>query len=86
MVKDVLAFANAWRQTDGYILIGVEEVQVGRSIPVGVKSHLKEANVQRLVNSKKNRPIEFSYEVAIVEDVSIGVIRIPGQVRPFPEE
>jgi hypothetical protein len=83
LVKDILAFANAWRQTDAHILIGVEEVQGGRSIPVGLKSHLKEANVQQLVNTKVNRPIEFTYEAAIVDGVSIGVIRIPVQTRPF---
>jgi hypothetical protein len=83
LVKDILAFANAWRQTDAHILIGVEEVQGGRSVPVGVKSHLKEANVQQLVNTKVNRPIEFTYNAAIVDGVSIGIIRVPVQTRPF---
>lgn len=28
LIKDILAFANAWRRTTAYILIGVEEVKV----------------------------------------------------------
>jgi predicted HTH transcriptional regulator len=40
IVKDVLAFANAWRRTDAYILIGVQEVKGGRSIVHGVTHHL----------------------------------------------
>ena len=31
ILKDILAFANAWRRTDAYVLIGVEEVRGGRS-------------------------------------------------------
>jgi Schlafen, AlbA_2 len=83
LIKDVLAFANAWRQSDAYILIGVDDVQGGRSIPVGVTAHLKEANIQQLINSKVNRPIEFRYEAARADGQSIGVIQIPIQTRPF---
>ena len=36
LLKDVLAFANSWRRTAAYILIGVEEVKGGRSNVVGV--------------------------------------------------
>ena len=32
IVKDVLAFANAWRRTDAYILIGVQEVKGGEAL------------------------------------------------------
>jgi len=27
LLKDILAFANAWRRSDAYILLGVEEVR-----------------------------------------------------------
>lgn len=31
-IKDILAFANSWRTTDGFILIGIDETKVaGRS-------------------------------------------------------
>ena len=31
LLKDILAFANAWRRTTAYVLIGVDEVKGGRS-------------------------------------------------------
>lgn len=31
LLKDILAFANAWRRTDAYILIGIEEVKGEKS-------------------------------------------------------
>src|SRR6266849_6310051 len=52
LLKDILAFANAWRRSDAYILIGVEEVKGGRSRPVGVSKHLEDAHLQQLVNAK----------------------------------
>ena len=36
LLKDILAFANSWRQTDAYILIGVKEVRGGRSLVPGI--------------------------------------------------
>jgi predicted HTH transcriptional regulator len=63
LLKDILAFANAWRRTDAYILIGVDDVKGGRGKVVGVSSHLDDARIQQFVNSKSNRPVIFSYEV-----------------------
>lgn len=40
LLKDIIAFANAWRRTDAYILIGVKEVKGGRSEVVGISEHL----------------------------------------------
>lgn len=83
LLKDILAFANAWRRTEAYVLIGVTEVRGGKGQVVGVTDHLDEASLQQFVDSKTNRPVEFSYEVVHVEGVHIGVIRIPVQERPF---
>jgi Putative DNA-binding domain len=83
IVKDVLAFANAWRRTDAYILIGVQEVKGGRSIVHGVTHHLDDANLQQLVNQKTQKPIAFTYEAFPFEGKQVGVIRIPLQERPF---
>ena len=83
LLKDVLSFANAWRRTDAYILVGVEDVKGGRSNPVGVASHIDDAKLQQFVNSKTNRPIAFSYEATNVVGVQIGVIRIEVQERPY---
>jgi len=83
LIKDILAFTNAWRRSDAYILIGVNEVHGGRSIPVGVQMHLDDAKLQQFVNSKTNRPVDFSYEVATVDQLEIGIINIPLQERPI---
>ena len=38
LLKDILGFANAWRRSEAYILIGVEDVLGGapKSSPTGV--------------------------------------------------
>jgi len=81
LLKDILAFANAWRQTDAYILIGVEEVRGGRSLVRGA-THLLNRNLQQFVHSKTNRPVEFSYTPVTFEGAEIGVLTIPLQDRP----
>ncbi len=83
LLKDILAFANAWRRTTAYILIGVDEVKGGRSEIVGVGTHLDDAKLHQFVNSKTQRSIEFSYQPFHTENVEIGVIEIPIQERPF---
>lgn len=82
LLKDVLAFANAWRQTDAHILIGVEEVRGGRSIVRGVSHHLLNRNLQQFVVSKTNRPVSFVYTPLAFEGVEMGVLTIPLQDRP----
>jgi len=83
LLKDILAFANSWRRSDAYILIGVEEVSGGRSNVVGVSTHLPDASLQQFINTKLQRPLIFSYEAYAYEKVQIGVIHIPIQDRPF---
>ncbi|MBN2864567.1 MAG: ATP-binding protein [Thiotrichales bacterium] len=83
IIKDILAFANAWRRTDAYILIGVEEVKGGRSRLLGINNDLDDAQLQQLVNSKVQTPIDFSYSTYLIEEVKVGVIKIPVQERPF---
>jgi|SRR6185437_2276424 len=82
LLKDVLAFANAWRRTDAYILVGVEEVKGARSRPVGVSQHLEDGRLQQFVNQKTNRKIDFRYEAVRVDRFAVGVIHIPVQDRP----
>lgn len=83
ILKDILAFSNAWRRVDAYILIGVEEVKGGRSKPIGILGELDDAQLQQFVNSKAQRPINFTYSTVLVDELKIGVIRIPVQTRPF---
>jgi hypothetical protein len=83
ILKDLLAFGNAWRRTEAYILIGVEEVRGARSIPRGISDHLGESHIQQLVNSKTNRPLSFSYKIVEIDGASVGVLRVPVQDRPI---
>ena len=82
LIKDILAFTNAWRHADAYILIGVKENPNGRATVVGITGHLKDANLQQLVNSKTNQPVTFSYRATRLEGENVGVLHIPVQDRP----
>lgn len=82
LLKDILAFTNAWRRSDAYILIGIDEVKGGRSAVVGVTKHLDDAKLQQFVNSKTQRPVHFSYQQARLDNLDIGVLYIPPQERP----
>lgn len=83
LLKDILAFANSWRRTDAYIVIGVEEVKGGRGNIVGITSQLDDAQLQQFVNAKVQRPVQFSYGSLKIEGKDIGVIHIPLQERPL---
>jgi len=82
LLKDILAFTNSWRQSDAHILVGVEEVHGGRSIPRGVNSHLLNRHLQQFVTSKTNHVVRLAYSVFKYESVEIGVLTIPQQDRP----
>ena len=83
LLKDVLAFANAFRRIDAYILVGVDERRGRRSEVVGVSVHLDDASLQQFVNSRTQRPVTFSYHEAVHDDRPIGVLHIPLQERPI---
>ena len=82
LIKDILAFTNAWRHADAFILIGVEENPGRRAQVVGVTHHLKDANLQQLVNSKTDQPLDFSYRSERLDGKDIGILHIPVQNRP----
>jgi len=83
LLKDILAFANAFRRNTAFILIGVEEVDCGRARVVGVSDHLKDADLQQFVSTKTNRNVVFSYHALEFEGKQIGVIRVQDQQRPI---
>ncbi len=83
LLKDILSFANAWRRSDAYILLGVQEVKGGRNKVVGISDLLDDAVVQQFINSKTNSPINFSYRNLTFEEKNIALIHIPIQKRPF---
>lgn len=84
LLKDILGFANGWRRSEGYILIGVEDVRGGRANVVGITAdHLDDHSVQQFVNNLTNRPVRFHYEAFGFEGKQVGIIRIEEQPRPL---
>jgi len=81
LLKDVLAFANAWRDREAFILIGINEGQ-GKADAAGINKHLEDAAIQQFVNSKSNKPVRFNYEKFSSDGKDFGIIRIPVQERP----
>jgi hypothetical protein len=85
LLKDILGFANSFRRTDAYILIGVEDVRGGRSNVVGIaeSAQLQDHSLQQFVNNLTNRPIRFHYEAFTFNGMQVGVIKIEQQSGPF---
>lgn len=79
LLKDILAFANAERRKDAFILIGVKEIKGRRSIPFGIDEDLDDASLQQFVNSKINRPVTFTYYTKLFKGIKLGIIHIPVQ-------
>jgi len=86
LLKDILAFTNAWRRTDAYILIGVQEIKGSRSDVIGITKHLEDHVLQQFVNSKTQQPITFSYIPIIFDAQQIGVIKNTRSVSPCLSE
>jgi len=84
LLKDILGFVNAWRRSEAYIIIGVEDVRGGRGNVVGIpaRDHLDDHSLQQFVNSLTHQPVRFHYEAFGFEGKQVGVIRIEEQIRP----
>jgi hypothetical protein len=84
LLKDILGFANAWRRSDAYILIGVDDVRGGRGATLGIPEteHLDDHSLQQFVNSLTNQPVHFHYEAFGFEGKQFGIIIIGVQIRP----
>lgn len=78
LLKDILAFANAWRNDTAYILIGVQETPSRKASATGISpaDHIDDATLQQFVNGKTNRPVRFAYEKFEHDGRHIGIIRI----------
>jgi len=76
LLKDILALANAWKATDGSIIIGVEESNGKATNVCGVAPELNDSAVQQFVNSKTNRPVAFAVEHAEHEGAQLTIIRV----------
>ncbi|MGC8757806.1 MAG: helix-turn-helix domain-containing protein [Caldisericaceae bacterium] len=80
-IKDILAFANAWKASDAYIICGIIEKdgRVNQIIGIGTDHHLEDSHLQQLVYSKTNRPPRFRYEPYTYEGKELGIIIIEKQ-------
>jgi hypothetical protein len=84
LLKDILCLSNARKETDAYIIIGVEE-KYGRAVSIGgVTPTLNDNDVQQFVNTKTNRPVSFGVEHVRHDDKLLTVIRVNrDQTRPI---
>ena len=71
--------ANGDKSSDGFLIVGAEEVRGARANVVGITTHLGESDLQQFVNSKLQKPLRFSYEVVTCDGVLLGVIHVPLQ-------
>lgn len=84
LVKDIVAFANAWKTDDAHIFIGADENAGGRATLTGIAGHLDDADLQQLVNMKTNVPVAFEYIAFTVDGKQAAVIRVKReQQRPI---
>lgn len=79
LLKDILAFANAWRSEDAHILIGVSN----SGEVIGLDHDPDDSRLQQFINSKTNHPIDFSYRSLTYKSVKLGLFTIPQQLRPI---
>lgn len=86
LLKDILAFANSWRDSEAYIVIGIKEIKGKKNEVIGCNDHPDDAKLQQIINYKINNKINLAYEIYELEGKNIGVIRIPKQERPFYSE
>ncbi|WP_122689401.1 AlbA family DNA-binding domain-containing protein [Pseudomonas viridiflava] len=78
LLKDVLAFVNAWRSEPAYILIGVSNALD----IVGLDRDLDDSRLQQFINGKTNAPVQFSYRSLKYKELTLGLYTIPVQDRP----
>lgn len=83
LLKDILAMANAWREGPAYILLGFKEEKPNPPQLIGISEFHDDAHFQQFVNSKVTPKIQFKYEVRPYRGVTVGIITIPKQPRPF---
>jgi hypothetical protein len=84
LLKDILAFANGWKETDAHIIIGIDEKDGRAATVTGVSVHLADNDVQQFVNSKTNKAVTLAVETVPHSGVHLDVIRIAqAQTRPI---
>ena len=82
IIKDILAFANAWKRSTSFILLGFSKTGAEPAKCIGIAESIDDAALQQLVNSKTNRPVQFLYVEKRFRKRKVAVISIPMQQRP----
>lgn len=80
LLKDIIAFANSWRESAAYILIGVRDNP--REV-VGIDRDIDDSRLQQFINGKLNKPLRFEYRSVFYGDKALGLYVIHVQARPF---
>ncbi|RHX83916.1 AlbA family DNA-binding domain-containing protein [Leptospira stimsonii] len=83
LLKDILAMANSWRQSDGYIVLGVLDKAEKPNELFGITEHIDDAKFQQFVTGKVNRICNFQYKTYPFENKTFGIFKIPVQTRPI---
>lgn len=79
LLKDVLCFANSFREEPAYILIGVVEESSGLGTVCGIQDDevIDDSKLQEFINSKTNKPIPFSaYPIRTTSGKLLQIIEI----------
>ena len=87
LLKDILCFANAFRRSPAYILIGVDEDASGLGVIYGIDENevIDDARLQQFINSKTNNRIPFlAYPLRMNSGKILQVIEIDACVRGRP--
>lgn len=84
LLKDILSMANAWKDSDAYIVIGVEE-ENGRAKKIcGANATINDADVQQFVNSNTTHPISFRIIEKQHDEITLTIVQIDkAQKRPI---
>ena len=75
-VKDLLCIANSPGE-DGYILLGVKAVKGKPREITGISSHYDSSDLEQLVNSVVEDPVQFEYHSLTYKGVECGLLQIP---------
>jgi len=82
LLKDILAMANSWCDSDAYIVIGIEERSEKPNILHGITDHIDDAWLQEFVSYKTNQICKFEYLTHTTRGLTLGIIKVPRQLRP----
>jgi hypothetical protein len=80
----MIAFANAHRDQDAYLLIGVKDQGMGKDRVVDISSlNLDDAKFRDIIRAYTSLPVEYEFSTAEVFGKRIGVFKMPPSNKRF---